>query len=129
MQFDALTQGLELREQDGVFDERPTIGSIPEELIAPLATTLTTHTTSSDAWFAVWEGLGAIRGEVRVAPTFDLPHRRYHLLSGPLAALSETVMTAPWMRSANLVWPPTRRGVSPQRSTSTPHISAAVEVA
>jgi len=99
--WDSYTSG-----RPGVFDSPPRDGSLPEELIAPLSELLAAHTGTEDrAWFAFWEGFGAIRPEVAAAPRFETIGRKYHLLGGPVSAASESGETTPWHQSPNLWWP------------------------
>ena len=88
------------------FDRHPELGNLPTDLTETVSRILASHTsTPEDCRFAVWEGLGALRGDVRTAPTFELPQRKYHLLVGPATGASEPVEVAPWWRTANLWWP------------------------
>jgi hypothetical protein len=78
-------------------------GTLPPELRGDLARVLGEHTaTSNRCWFAVWDGFGGLADEVRQGATFELPHRIYHLLVGPLDALPELE----W--GPNLMWPEDR---------------------
>jgi hypothetical protein len=88
-----------------VFDFRPRDGTLPPELVGPLARALASHTTTPErCWFAVWEGWGDIRSDVARAPKFEVPNRAYHLLSGPLDAVLESVTNYEG-QSASLWWP------------------------
>jgi hypothetical protein len=95
--------------QPGVFDQPPETGSLPRELLDPLADVLARHTsTPGTCYFAVWEGWGWLPPEVRSAPTFSVPQRSYHLLAGPVEAVGE--LADAWQpvvppRSPNLWWP------------------------
>jgi hypothetical protein len=109
--------------QPGVFDHPPDTGNLPRELLDALPNVLARHTsTPSSCYFAVWEGWGWLPPEVRSAPTFSVPQRTYHLLTGPVEAVRELADTwhpvdAPpqspnlWHpvgappRSPNLWWP------------------------
>src|SRR5438105_3236897 len=98
--FDSYTGG-----QPGVFDVSPEIGSLPEQLVKPLMSVLSRHTSNPDrCWFAFWDGFGGLRHEIALGPTFTVPHRSYHLLMGPLDALAESA-TGGGFQSANLWWP------------------------
>lgn len=107
MQLTAFTGSRSLYDSlPGVFDEAPEVGSLPVELTEPLIATFSRYTSTPDrCWFAVWDGFGGLLEDVRLAPTFQLPGRRYHLLSGSLDAASETVEDAIGAQSANLWWP------------------------
>ena len=110
MQLPALTGSFEAlhHPQPGVFDRPPVEGSLPPELAAVLPAALAAHTSTPDrCWFAVWDGFGALRADVRSAPTFTVPQREYHLLEGPMHAVAETVLDAP-SQSPNLWWPDDR---------------------
>jgi hypothetical protein len=108
MQLDVLTGEPDHRSnepQPGVFDFRPRDGTLPPELVGPLARALASHTTTPErCWFAVWEGWGDIRSDVARAPKFEVPNRAYHLLSGPLDAVLESVTNYEG-QSASLWWP------------------------
>jgi hypothetical protein len=98
--FDSYTDG-----QAGVFEAPPEIGSLPFELVEPLTAVLARHTRTPDScWFAFWNGFGGLRHEIALGPTFTAPGREYHLLGGPLEALSESA-TDRGYQSANLWWP------------------------
>lgn len=95
--------------QPGVYDVAPRVGSLPAELATPLADVLARHTgTPEQCWFAVWNGFGATRADVRSAPTFLLPAREYHLLVGPVWAAVESALDPPSDQSPNLWWPDDR---------------------
>jgi hypothetical protein len=95
--------------QPGVFDQPPETGNIPPELLDPLLRVLARHTsTPGTCYFAVWDGWAWLPPEVRSAPTFSVPQRTYHLLTGPVEAVRELAdalqpLGAP--RSPNLWWP------------------------
>lgn len=106
MQLDVLTGSTErpTHRQPGVFDRGPE-GSLPLDEAVLLAKVLANHTTTpNDCWFAVWEGWGDIRSDIASAPTFKVPARAHHLLSGPIEAASESVEQHR-MQSASLWWP------------------------
>lgn len=94
--------------QAGVFDEPPQTGSVPRDVLDSLAAVLACHTTSPSAcYFAIWEGFGALPADIRSAPTFSVPGRIYHLLTGPVQAVPE--LPAPLRdQSPNLWWPQDR---------------------
>ncbi len=93
------------RGQPGVYDFAPCAGSLPPELVEPLTAALTHYTTTPDrCWFAVWDGFGGTRADVRSAPAFHLLGRDYHLLTGPMGAVAESVLD-PGGQSPNLWWP------------------------
>jgi hypothetical protein len=45
---------------------------------------------------------------VRSGAAFEAPHRRYHLLRGPVGAARESTCSTPFDQSANLWWPDDR---------------------
>jgi hypothetical protein len=111
MQLAALTGSHASREagQTGVFDVPPADGSLPPAAAAAVARVLARHTrTPKRVWFAVWEGFGDLPNEVRRAPAFTAPHRVYHLLSGPIDALTEGAYESAHRQSPNLCWPEDR---------------------
>jgi hypothetical protein len=99
----------ESRGQPGVFDQPPETGSLPRELMEPLAELLARHTGTPDrCCFAVWDGWGWLPPEIRCAPTFSVPQRSYHLLTGPLETVDELAEACGRLgatRSPNLWWP------------------------
>jgi hypothetical protein len=114
MQLGAIT-GSERHEgegQPGVFDDPPATGTLPPEVLGPLASALTACTTTPErCWFAVWEGYAGLSAGVRAAPTFTLPGRTHHLLTGPVAAvgdLARAVTGEGWFQSPSLWWPEDR---------------------
>jgi hypothetical protein len=98
--------------QPGVFDEPPETGNVPPELLEPLTSVLARHTgTPGVCYFAVWDGWGWLPPEVGSAPTFSVPARTYHLLSGPVGAVRELAEAGQPLRapqSPNLWWPQDR---------------------
>ena len=91
--------------QPGVYDDAPRVGTLPPEVAAPLAEVLARHTR---CWFAVWNGFGGTRADIRSASTFHLPAREYHLLVGALEAVTESAVNFPAVQSPNLWWPDDR---------------------
>jgi hypothetical protein len=55
------------------------------------------------AGFAAWDGFGGLRHEIALGARFAVPGREYHLLGGPLEALSESAVE-PGYQLANLWW-------------------------
>jgi hypothetical protein len=111
MQLGALTGSYESLDprQPGLFDHPPKVGTLPPELIPTLASALARYTATPDrCWFAVWNGFGATRKDVRRAPTFLAPQREYHLLRGPTDSAAESVTEPPFEQSPNLWWPDDR---------------------
>jgi hypothetical protein len=108
MQLSSLT-GIDPRDpQPGVFDHPPKSGSLPPEVGLPLAETLATSTSTPEQWwFAFWEGWGGLSHDILSAPTFDLPHRRYHLMVGPETFDPESAVEG-FLQSPNLWWPDDR---------------------
>jgi hypothetical protein len=95
--------------QEGVYDLPPTEGSLPADVASELVAVLGQHTaTPQHCWFAVWNGFGSTPADVRQATTFKVPQRAYHLLTGPIDAITEGVMDPPWKQSANIWWPDDR---------------------
>jgi hypothetical protein len=89
----------------GVFDTAPSVGTLPVAPARALAETLARHTTTPDCcWFAVWFGFAATRAEIAAAPSFDLPHRTYHLVT---ARVADAVVSTNEHRhqSPNIWWP------------------------
>jgi hypothetical protein len=94
--------------QPGVFDRPPDTGNLPREFLEGVSRVLARRTgTPGTCYFAVWEGVGLLPPEVRAAPTFSVPSRTYHLLTGPVDAVGELADAwQPWgVRSPNLWWP------------------------
>jgi hypothetical protein len=86
------------------FDDDPP-SELPLDDAAVLARALERHTSTPErCWFAVWHGWhSSLPSQVQKGPTFPLPSREYHLLTGPAAAGAESV--GPWPQPANLWWP------------------------
>ena len=79
------------------------IGSVPEALIGPLVDHLRRATTTpARCFFAAREGFG----NSAVPRTLELPHRRYHVFTGPIGS-AHTNLSANLVghQSANLWWP------------------------
>lgn len=98
----------------------PTTGSLPLPVARVVIEVLRGHTrTPKRCWFAAWEGWGGLADFVRSAPVFDVPHRSYLLLAGPIETVLESVVDPPstvveqglpWphYQSPNLWWPEDR---------------------
>ena len=82
-------------------------GSLPPDLIGSLIEHLEPATTTPDrCLFAVWEGFGGLMVSRDLEPGLDLPHRRYHVFTGPIAAAHTSFGVGPLDdQSANLWWP------------------------
>ena len=96
--------------QPGVFDAAPQSGSLPADAVDALVRVLAQHTTTPELCsFAIWEGWGALRADIRSAPSFHLPARDYHLLFGPFRAATESALDVPSAdQSPSLWWPQDR---------------------
>lgn len=93
-----------LRARPGVWDEEPSLGTLPTFVAARLAFVLGARTTTSDScWFAVWGGYGGLDPHWTQAPRFSLPGRDMHLLSGPVSAVAHSLSDGEL--HANLWWP------------------------
>ncbi len=68
-----------------------TSGSFGPEQITVLLSILTSHTSSTGGWFLLWEGFGDLNPRVfdRDRAMVRHPMRNYHLLRGPITALTE----------------------------------------
>ena len=95
MQLDVLTGSADsynIPPQLDVFDWVPQEGSLPLKLVESLLPVLARHTsTPQRCWFGAWEGWGALRRDLALAPKFGIPGRSYHLLAGPIEAATESV--------------------------------------
>lgn len=108
MQLYGLTRGRERRHGPlpGVYDQAPVVGSLPVDLAGVLADVLSRHTSTPErCWFAVWDGFGGTRDDIRSAPRFRLPERAYHLLVGAVGAATESALEPVGYQSPNLWWP------------------------
>jgi len=109
MQLGGITGKLRNERHNGrsdVWDRPPDEGMLPPGVAAALTDVLSRQTkTPEHCWFAAWEGFGALRDDVRAAPKFEVPGRRYHLLIGPASAAGEQVLNPPWKQTSNLWWP------------------------
>ena len=91
----------------GVGGEQARIGELPPALIEPLVEHLRRATgTPERCFFAVWEGFAGSAVPFTLMPTLELPHRGYHVFSGPVdgAHTSFSVISFDH-QSANLWWP------------------------
>ena len=91
-----------------IWSSAPEEGELDPEVARALAEVLGAYTTTDKCWFGVWEGWGGLRQDIRQAPAFELPARRYFLLEGPIEAINETVSQDTFYRSASLWWPDDR---------------------
>jgi hypothetical protein len=113
MQLPALTGSYHFltRGQPGVYDHPPQIGSLPPDLRAALVATLSRHTSTPErCWFAVWNGFGRTREDIRQAPTFRVPAREYFLHQAPVSGAMVNVLDydlGPG-QTANIWWPDDR---------------------
>ena len=82
-------------------------GSLPPAVLVPLVDCLRGATSTPDrCFFAVWEGWGDTVFPRSRRPSLHLPHRRYHIFTGPLeGALTSLSAISFCHRSANLWWP------------------------
>jgi hypothetical protein len=83
------------------------VGSVPQAVIDPLVEHLRSATTTPErCWFAVWEGFGSSVVPPDLEPKLELPHRRYHVFTGPIeGALTSYSSISFAHQSANLWWP------------------------
>jgi hypothetical protein len=93
-----------------LWDQQPSIGSLPREVASRLAAILPAHTTTADScWFAVWEGFGDLNERYQRGPRFSVPHRDLFLLHGSVGDVLKTLSAIDWSyRSPNLWWPEDR---------------------
>jgi hypothetical protein len=95
--------------QPGIWDNAPSIGSLPTRVAASLAEVLAGSTaTPSDCWFGVWEGYGDAPFRPGTVPLIAMPQRNMALLRGPLHAAGTAFAGPGWPRSASLWWPDDR---------------------
>jgi hypothetical protein len=96
--------------QPGLADRVPEVGSLSMDEAAELAAVLQPHTTTpEDCFFAVWDGWGGLRHDMRGAPVVAIPGRTMRLLRGPIHAVTEnTDEHETRFQSANLWWPADR---------------------
>ncbi len=86
-------------------------GSLPLQPRRALAEILAFATTTPDRiWFAFWEGFADLDAH-GVDARVELPHRRYLLSSGPIAAASTPAPDVIFDQSPNLWWPDDRSWV------------------
>jgi len=92
---------------NGVPDAQAHVGTLPLAVIDVLLAHLRLATTTPEqCYYAVWTGFGGSAVPSDLQPQLRLPHREYHLFSGPLAAARTTYDASPFARqSANLWWP------------------------
>lgn len=81
----------------GVWDDEPIVGAMPSSVASRLVALLARHTTTPGrCWLAVWEGYGDLARRWRAAPSFEVPGRVLHLLSGPVAAAAFPLGDQSW---------------------------------
>lgn len=82
-------------------------GSLPLPVLVALVDCLRLATSTPDrCFFAVWEGFGDSVVPRSRRPSLDLPHRRYHIFTGPLEGARTSFSYIPFRhQSANLWWP------------------------
>lgn len=85
-------------------------GTLSQAVIEVLLEHLRPATASPDrSCFAVWTGFGGSAVPHALRPQLRLPHREYHLFSGPLTAARTSYSDVPYHhQSANLWWPADR---------------------
>ncbi len=136
VQFEALARPREARPHGPApWNDEPSAGEPPAELVAALCDVLAAHTVSAErCWFCLWEGWGWITGsswavtavegvgspvsrrlppafppDVVAAPRVSLPKRRYLLFEGPLAGaleLGQRISPSTFFaQPPNLFWP------------------------
>lgn len=98
--------------QPGVWDDAPSLGSLPTDQIQRLATVLAAHTsTPAECWFAYWEGMGALAVPDATVARLAMPQRPMILLTGSLNAVTTSVEGDDWSffnRGPSLWWPDDR---------------------
>lgn len=95
--------------QQGIWDHEPAEGALPQELTPALASLLARHTATPErCWFAVWDGFGCLDFGADQPPSFEIPHRRLLLLTGPVTAVLASLCAPPWWQSPTLWWPDDR---------------------
>lgn len=89
---------------------RPCDGGLDARETAALARVLGASTgTPAEAYFCLWEGFGLEETEAWADRPMrvEIPHRAFHLLTGPVAAAPVLPAEVPW-RCASLWWPADR---------------------
>ena len=109
MEWVAITGGwsfVDGSNQPGIWDARPSTGSLPQRQGEALAHVLEGFTSKPSAcWFAVWDGYGNApyrRGSVAFV---KMPQRPMALLRGPLSLVGSAFSGPGWPESASLWWP------------------------
>jgi hypothetical protein len=86
-------------------------GTTPPAVLGPLVEHLGRATATPErCYFAVWEGHGTSALPHALAPTLELPGRRYHVFAGAVGAARTSFAAADLLhgQSANLWWPADR---------------------
>jgi hypothetical protein len=97
---------LEGKVQPGVWDQMPSMGSLPVRQAARLAELLAAHTaTPQRCWFAVWEGFANLAVPVDGTPRLAMPQRPMVVLRGALSAAPTSLAPYPADQRASLWWP------------------------
>jgi hypothetical protein len=91
----------------GVPNRQSPIGALPLALIDVLIEHLEPATTTpGQCYFAVWEGFAGTVVPDTLSPKLELPHRAYHVFTGPIAAARTSYGAISFHHQpANLWWP------------------------
>src|SRR5687768_12183975 len=86
-------------------------GALHRSLLDPLLEHLAPRTeTPERCFFAVWDGFGGSAIPRALRPTLHLPHRDYHLFSGPIGGARTSYSSVGFVwQPANLWWPADHR--------------------
>jgi len=92
---------------NGVPGAQAHVGTLPLSVVDALLEHLRQATaTPEQCYFALWTGFSGTVVPPDLRPQLQLPHREYHLFSGPLPAARTTYDAGPFSwQTANLWWP------------------------
>lgn len=110
MQWEPLTEPIPAIDMAPPWDQEPHIGWCPPEVTTPLIEHLAGFTSTPDSvWFGMWVGFTDVMAVMKTAPRFELPHREYILLNGPVTAAAQ-IITSPYTihTGPSLWWPQDR---------------------
>jgi hypothetical protein len=94
--------------QPGVWDQAPSLGTLPSHAADALLRVLMRHTDSESFWFGLWYGYGTRAFDIERFPRFRVPGREYVLLRGPGWGGNESFGLGPNRVTPSLWWPEDR---------------------
>jgi len=88
-----------------IWTDQPCWGELPAPEMGRLVDLLSEHTETRDRiWFAIWDGWGTPTAGHHATAHFDLPGRRYKLVTAPIDAARTGVAAVPDWTSPQIWW-------------------------